>query len=71
MAAKLTSPDPPASAGLSPTDYALLAAWLKHTETQWSAPSYPRREQMRGLLLRLMVLARQAESGGTNTHDGF
>ena len=53
--------------GLAPTDYAMLAAWLRHTAGWWDRPAYPRREYMRGLMLRLMVLARQADPTGTNT----
>ena len=70
-ATKPAKPSPTPGDGLTPADYALLAAWLRHTEPQWASPRYPRREQMRGLMLRLMILVRQAESAGTNTHDGI
>lgn len=64
MAAKPTKPNPPASHGLTAADYALLAAWLQHTSEWWDRPAYPRQEQMRGLMLRLMVLAKPTESAG-------
>ena len=67
MAAKPTNPTPAASHGLAAADYALLAAWLQHTSEWWDRPAYPRREQMRGLMLRLMVLAQPTESAGPNT----
>lgn len=66
-ATKAVHPRPTPADGLTPADYALLATWLQFTEPQWSNPVYASREHMRGLMLRLMVLARPAESGGTNT----